>query len=395
MNLQVTSVPLADLKPWPGNARQGDVGAIVESLRHHGQYRPLVVQASTGHVIAGNHTLQAARELGWQDIAVTMLDVDDDQAQRINIVDNRTQDLATNDEYALAQLLRDLAGTEDGLAGTGYDGDDLDDLLTELEAGEDRSGQDTDPGEPPEEPRTKPGDVWVMGDHRLVCGDATSTDDVDLLFADGACDMVFTDPPYGVNVSGAGGRAIAGDLGNVAITGFFPLAVARLKPGHAIYLCGGASNVPLYFKLYELNCRQLPTIIVWVKESFVLRHHDYHSQYELIYYGWRDGGKPSDRWHGDRKQSDVWNIKRDNAADYEHPTQKPVELPERALRNTCRPGGIVYEPFGGSGSTLIAAENVGRRCFALEIDPGYCDVIVDRWERHTGKTAVLEERDDG
>lgn len=279
--LHVTLTPTADLHPFPGNARQGDIGAIVESLRHHGQYRPLVVQAGTMHVIAGNHTLQAAQQLGWTEIAATILDVTDDQAQRLNIVDNRTQDLATNNEYALAALLRDLTATQDGLAGTGYTLDDLDDLLTELAAPPATSG-DTDPGAPPDTPRTQPGDVWTLGNHRLTCGDSTDPTTVEKVLAGNRPDLIVTDPPYGVSYASIGRinntpdkqhAPISNDSLTPEQTGDLfaeALSIAGLRAGGGIYAT--VPSGPLlgtFIAAFDrgLGDGALRQILVWVKDS--------------------------------------------------------------------------------------------------------------------------------
>lgn len=233
------------------------------------------------------------------------------------------------------------------------------------------------------------GEVVQLGRHRLMCGDATTRADIKTLTNGKIADMVFTDPPYGVAVSGAGGRAIAGDLGNVAISGFFPLALEVLDAGGALYMCGGTVNVPLYFKLYEIHCYQLPKIIVWDKVSFILRATGYHSQHEFVYYGWKaGGGHRRHHWYGDRKQRDIWHIKRDASSRYKHPTQKPQALAERAILNSSPQDGIVYDPFAGSGSTLLACEQTGRRCFAMEIDLAYCQVIIDRYHALVGQEVV-------
>ena len=258
----------------------------------------------------------------------------------------------------------------------------------------------TDPDEVPEvpeEPKTKLGDLYILGEHRLLCGDSTKAEDVEKLMNGEKADMVFTDPPYGVNIQGGKNNStIAGDLTQTAIPFSFDLAVSTAtKESARLYFCGGEGNIGLYAKLFERFCRQLPRHLIWVKESFVMKPNGYHNQYEIIFHGYKAGGGGLNNWFGGRTEdeaSDVWQLKRDNRSDYLHPTQKPTSLPARAIKNSAPAKGLVYEPFGGSGSTLIACQETGRKCYGMELDPKYCDVIVKRWEDFTGKKAELWKR---
>jgi DNA modification methylase len=233
--------------------------------------------------------------------------------------------------------------------------------------------------------------LWKLGDHRLMCADCTEESNVKLLFDSEKADMVFTDPPYGVNLKSNGGKSIMGDLSQVLIPFSFDLSVNIATKDKAwFYFCGTSLNAAMYSKILNRYLFSIPQIIVWKKNGFVFRHNGYHSQFEFIFYGFKQGG--GGRWFGGRKEheaSDVWEIKKDASKYYLHPTQKPVELPARAIRNSSDVGMIVYDPFCGSGSTLIACEDLKRRCYAIEIDPYYCDVIIKRWESATGKKAEL------
>ena len=204
--------------------------------------------------------------------------------------------------------------------------------------------------------------------------------------------MVFTDPPYGVNVKGGKKKSnIAGDLTQVAIPFSFELAVEEATKDKArFYFCGGEGNISLYYKLFERFLAQIPKLLIWVKNGFVLKHAGYHNAYELIFYGFKSGGGGLEYWYSDRTESnasDVWHVRRDASNQYVHPTQKPVEIAARAIRNSSKEGDIVLDLFGGSGSTLIACEQLGRRCRMMELDPHYCQVIIDRWEALTGGKA--------
>jgi DNA modification methylase len=389
--LSELTVPVTDLRPYGRNPRRGDVAAIRRSLEAHGQYRPLVVNRRTGEVLAGNHTLAAALELGWSDVAVTYVDVDDDQAARIVLVDNRTNDLATYDDQTLAELLTTLPNLE----ATGYGMADLDRLLNRLGQGE--PGRDTDPIGPPANPVTKLGSVWELGEHRLACGDATDRA-VHQQLKD-IPHLLITDPPYGVTYASIG-RTYAGpgkqheaihndSLTPEATRDLFAdmLKASLLEPGGAFYVTvPGGPLLRWFMEAVDLGLGDgaLRQVLVWVKDSLVMGRGDYHYRHEPILYGWRPGAGHT--WMGDRKQDSVWEIARPKRSD-EHPTMKPVDLYERALRNTTGLGQVVLDPFAGSGTCAIAAENLGRKAIMIELHPGYCDVIVDRWQRHTGREA--------
>lgn len=252
----------------------------------------------------------------------------------------------------------------------------VDEQIRILENRPDTNGDDTVMESAPH--ITETGDIWFLGKHRLLCGDATDMSSGKRLMDGKLADMAFTDPPYGVNVTSAGGKSLQGDLTFTLIPFSFDSMAAALSPGGAIYMCGGNSNLPLYFKLFEKHCRMMPNVIVWVKDTFVMRHNHYHARHELIFFGWKPGAKS--RWYGDRKQDDVWHIPRERNMKG-HPTVKPVEMVVRALENSCGADEICIDPFSGSGSTLIACEKTGRKCYAIEIDPYYCDVTVYRYVR--------------
>ncbi len=387
----VQLVPVTDLERHPDNPRQGDVGAIIQSIEAHGFYGTIIAQASSRRVLAGNHRLEAARQLGIDAVPVIYLDVDDQQAQRILLVDNRTNDLATYDDTALTDLLQQLMPD---LSGTGFDASDLDELLAELDPGE-RKGTDTTPIEPPADPTTKPGDLWILGDHRLVCGSSTDPTAVERVLAGDRPDILATDPPYGVAYVGKTDDAltIKNDAGTPEQTRDLfrdALAISGLKPGGVFYATVPDGPLSRWFidaVEQGLGADALRQQLVWVKDRFVMGRSDYHYRHEPILYGWATGA--AHYFIDDRTQDSIWEIPRPSAS-REHPTMKPVPLFERMLDNSSKPHDIVYEPFGGSGTTLLAADNLHRRARVIELDPAYCDVIIDRWQRHTGQTATLE-----
>ena len=376
----------------PANVRkhgEKNLGAIKSSLLRFGQQKPIVVDAK-GIVRAGNGTLAALKALGWKDVRIVRSTLEGSEATAYAIADNRTAELAEWDDDALAQTLAALQIEDEELAvATGFDAKEIDALLAPDEVTEDEVP------DPPVDPITKSGDLWILGDHRLLCGDSTKAEDVERLMNGEKADVVFTDPPYGVNIQGSkNGRPtmIAGDLTQTAIPFSFDLAVTiATKDDARLYFCGGEGNLYLYQKLFEKHCRQLPRHLIWKKNGFTMKPNGYHNQYEIIFHGYKPGGGSLKKWYGARTEeaaSDVWQISRDSSSDYEHPTQKPVALPARAIGNSCPPSGLVFEPFGGSGSTFLASEQLGRKCYGMEISPAYCDVIVKRWETLTGKKAT-------
>lgn len=387
------------------NPRRHDVPAIAASIKARGFNAPPLLNEKTARLVYGHGRTKALRLLCDEDPQATPVRINRaedgewtlpvlrgvsfrtrNEAEEYLVADNRIAELSSWEPEGIAAILERIRD-RGKLEGTGYVSRDVDRLLRELRKGGRAGALESPTPAPPTKPTTKPGDLWAMGGHRLLCGDATAEGTYGLLMGDTKADMVWTDPPYGVSFSGAGGKAIEGDITNTAITGFFPLAVARTVPGGAIYMCGGSTNVPLYFKVFELFCRSLPAICVWDKEHFVLRRHGYHSRFEFIFYGWAPGGgNRTEYWFGDRKQPDIWNVRRE--PNEFHPTQKPVPLISIAIERSAPEGGIVLEPFAGSGSAIIACEELGRLCMAVEISPAYCDVIVQRWEALTGKKAT-------
>lgn len=396
--LEPLQVAIDDLTPYDANPRQGDIGAIVTSLERNGQYRPIVVNRRGNVILAGNHTYFAARELGWSEIAATYVDVDDEAARRIVLVDNRANDLAAYDDGALTDLLRSIVDDEglDGLLGTGYDGDDLDALLADAAGQGDLHGDPDDVGDPPVEPITKPGDVWHLGDHVLVCGDAT--DPATYAHLDGKADAIWTDPPYGVSYVGKTADALT--IGNDGAEGLPELLDAAIgtawdhaKPGSAWYVASppGPLMAVFFDALRDRGWRQ---VLIWIKHRLVLGHSDYHYRHEPIFYGYTPGyegrrGRGGDGWHGDNAQDSLFEVDSPSRSK-EHPTMKPVELIASCIANSTSGSALVLDPFCGSGSTIIAAEQLGRRAYGIELDPVYCDVICARFERLTRKAPMRD-----
>jgi site-specific DNA-methyltransferase (adenine-specific) len=375
-------VPVTSLRAYGRNPRRGSVEAIKSSLAINGQYRPIVVNRRTSEVLAGNHTLAAARELGWQDVAATFVDVDEDQAARIVLVDNRSNDVAGYDDGELTALLASLPN----LDGTGYEPMDLDALLAD--AGGASSQDDTAPGDVPEDPRTKLGDLYMLGEHRLLCGDSANPANLDRLYAGVDVGCVLTDPPYGIsldtNYTKRPNRPGRGLLGDQPQRIYRPVA-GDDQPFDAAPLSTYFSSVAEQFWFGADYYRRTLSAndgdgswLVWDKRNEATDITP-GSGFELLW-----SRRPHKR---DLLRFFMYGAFGAEASNRVHPTQKPTPLLAEILDRWAPAGCVVADPFLGSGSTLIACEKVGRTCFGLELDAGYCDVIVDRWERHTGLEA--------
>lgn len=387
--LKIERAAIESLVPYGKNPRIGNLDAISESLAQHGQYRPLVVRAETREILGGNHTWKAAKSLGWSEVDVTLIDVDSDQAKRIVLVDNATSDRAGYDHHQLFDLLDSL----DGLDGTGYGEDDLRAVISELD--DEPSAGKTDPDDAPEvpkEPKTKAGDIWELGDHRLVCGDSTCPEVLERLLDGATVEAVWTDPPYNVDYVGKTSEELKIENDKLLDTDFAELLVGALgqafaaaAPGAPIYMCH-ADSARLVFEaaFTEAGWLQKQTLI-WVKNSLVLGRQDYQWKHEPILYGWKPGA--AHRWYGEFDKTTVVEVNRPARSEF-HPTMKPVELIVGCLQNSTQRGDKVLDVFGGSGSTLMAAEQMSRSAYLVELDPRYCDVIVRRWEDFTGRKAT-------
>lgn len=385
--IKIKAVPVADLKEYGNNPRKNKnaVDAVAESIDTFGFKNPIIIDKN-GVIIAGHTRKAAAEKLGLAVVPCIIADdLTPEQAAAFRLADNKTAELSEWDDDKLAEEIKALKDFPVDLSDFGFD-------LSEFEERQEVTEDDYEEEEEAEEitPRAKAGEVWQLGRHRLMCGDSTNKADVLKLLNGAKADMVFTDPPYGVNVEGGkNNNTIAGDLTQTAIPFSFEIAAeVATKEKARFYFCGGEANISLYFKLFERYFRQMPKLLVWVKENQVLSHAGYHKQYELIFYGYKQGG--GNVWCSSREMqdaSDVWNVSRDPSKTYVHPTQKPVELPARAIRNSSNKGDIVFEPFSGSGSTMLACEQLDRVCYAMEIDPVYCEATIRRWEHLTGETA--------
>ena len=392
--LRTLVVPLDSVTLHSRNPRRGDVAAIAASLTRFGQRKPIVVQASTRYVVAGNHLVMAARSLGWTEIAANVQDMDDAEATAYMLADNRTADLGAYDDGLLAELLAELSAA-DNLLATGYEVNDVEAILQS--AGLNRAS--ADPDDVPDHPATKgvyveTGDLWALGPHRLLVGDAQDDRAVARVAGGQPVDMVWTDPPYGVDYEGGSRKRerIANDAldGNALqlLIGAV-LGAAPLRAGGAFY-CMTPTGPKFVNFLVALRAAGLDfkQTLVWIKDRYSPGRADYHTRHEALAYGWRPGA--THYFIDDRTQDTVWEIARPGRSQH-HPTTKPTELVARAIRNSTRLGDRVYDPFLGSGTTLIAAEMTGRVCVAMEIKPAFAQVAIERWQAYSGYRATRLE----
>ena len=388
--MRTERVTVASLLFDPANVRkhgERNLDAIKASLARFGQQKPIVVDGD-GIVRAGNGTLMAAKALGWHEIEIVRTNLRGSEATAYAIADNRTAELAEWDEGALAEQLAALQIDDEALAAaTGFDASEIERMALPVDVVEDEVP------EVPVDPITKPGNLWLLDEHRVLCGDSTKAEDVARLMAGAKADACVTDPPYNINYGNIKhhkfkSREIAND--NMSAQDFrafcerFAVGIASHCAG-CVYCFGppGADGRIMFAVLDGLfHCS---TTIVWNKDQFTLGRGKYQNKYEPCWFGWVEDGS---RFQDDRTRTNVWDFARPKAS-IEHPTMKPVSLIAECVSHSSPKGSLIYDPFLGSGTTLIAAEQLGRKCYGIEINPDYCDVIVKRWETLTGKKATL------
>jgi DNA modification methylase len=381
--------PRRDLKP-------GDVeyDKLLRSIEEFGYVEPVIWNSRTGNIVGGHQRYKVLTAMGYQEIDCVVLDIDEQREKALNVALNKIS--GEFDIPLLTDLLRDLS--EDGfdVSLTGFEATEIDELFRDKTGGKIKDDDfDADRALAEiETPITRRGDVWILGQHRLMCGDSTSMDDVKTLMDGKMTRFVFTDPPWNVdygavekgNVQGYKPRTILNDKMSTEQFGAFLLQAFKCmrevsKPGCMTYIVmSGQEWGNLMNAMRELNYHWSSTII-WKKDRLVLSRKDYHTQFEPIWYGWLEGSRLCPLQ--DRKQSDVWEIERPKVSP-EHPTMKPVVLVAKAIINSSRIGDLTLDLFGGSGTTMIAAEQTGRVCYMMELDPKYCDVIVKRFVEQVG-----------
>lgn len=389
--MDVEMRPVGSIRPYANNPRDNDpaVDAVAASLRAFGWQQPLVLDEQ-GVIIVGHTRYKAALKLGMTEVPVHVArGLTPEQARAYRLADNQTATLATWDDGKLALELMALQGADYDLSLTGFPEDELLRLLTAPPA-EPLADPDHVP-DPPADPVTRPGDLWLLGRHRLLCGDATKPADLARLLPDGPADLLLTDPPYNVAYEGktAAALTIANDAMDPAayrafLTGALAAAGLHLRPGGAFYLWhADTAGLDVRLSCADAGFR-VRQCLVWVKSVLVLGRQDYQWKHEPCLYGWADGAAHT--WLADRAQTTVLEFDKP-ARSADHPTTKPADLFAYLIGNSCPPGGLVLDPFGGSGTSLVAAEQTGRAAALVELDPRYCDVVVSRFEAVTGQKA--------
>jgi DNA modification methylase len=435
--VKVELVPVGKVTPYVRNPRknQASIANVAASVKEFGWRQPIVVDREMV-IIVGHTRYLAALQLGMEKVPVHVADLSPAQAKAYRIMDNRSAQDSEWDMALLGLELKDLEGEGFDLSLTGLDEDELERALAESFAGADGLTDPDDIPEPPDEATTRPGDLWILGNHRLLCGDSGRPADVDRLLGGVKIHLVNTDPPYNVRVEPRSNNAIAAGMSSFGPSGTkahhqgFDLArdktkakkttdklrpkdrallndfvseetfemllkawfgnIARvLEPGRAFYIWGGYANCANYPPVLKESRLYFSQAIIWVKEHPVLTRKDFMGNHEWCFYGWREGA--AHVFLGPANATDVWSVKKVNPQSMIHLTEKPVELAVRAIEYSSRPGETVLDLFGGSGSTLIGAEQTGRKSCLMEIDPLYCDVIIARWENFTGRKAALEK----
>lgn len=390
---------IGEIIPYARNSRthsEEQVAQIAASIKEFGWTNPVLIDEENG-IIAGHGRLAAARKLGHTEIPVIELTgLSEAQKRAYVIADNKLALNAGWDTEMLVNELRDLEGMDIDLALTGFSADELNDMLAVKEEG--LTDEDAAPP-PPEEPITKPGDIWILGKHRLMCGDSTSIDHLERLCDGQAVDMWLTDPPYNVAYEGKTKDALTiqnDSMGDDQFRQFlrdaYVAADAVMKPGAVFYIWHADSEGYNFRGAAQDAGWKVRQCLIWKKSTMVMGRQDYHWKHEPCLYGWKDGA--GHLWAADRKQTTILEFDKPSR-NGEHPTMKPVALFEYQMLNNTKGGDIVLDSFGGSGTTLIAAEKNGRYARLMELDPKYCDVIVKRWEEFTGKKAHLLEENNG
>ena len=400
--MELIKKKVSELIPYINNSRthsEEQITQIVSSIKEFGFTNPILIDKDNS-IIAGHGRLQAVKRLGYDEVPCILISgLTKTQIKALIIADNQ---LALNAGWDLEKLSVEIEGLEDDkfdISLLGFEDDFIRDLL--FKENEGLTDEDSVP-ERKENPKSKLGDIFILGSHRLICGDATSETDMEKLLNHQKADMIFTDPPYGMSYGGgraegstpkgalvkAHGMIKNDDLRNQDLIDLIQksldLALSVSKKGCSAYICFTWRTYNEFYKAITNSGFSIKNCIVWDKKSIGLGNSNYRPQHEFIFYC-------GEQWYGNKSQSDVWYMSRGATSQYVHPTQKPVELICKALENSSKKEDIIIDCFAGSGSTLIACEKSNRKANLMELDPKYCDVIIQRWQQFTGKEAIHEQ----
>ena len=383
--MEIREVEIGSLKPYPKNAKQHNekqIANVANSIKRFGWQQPLVID-DAGVVVIGHCRLLAAKKLGLKTVPVTVASgLTEDEIRELRIADNKTNESPWDFEL----LQEDLEGLD-------FDGFDFDFEIPGEEEEPVEVTEDNWDKPLPEEPRSKLGDIWQLGRHRLMCGDSTSAEDVEKLMDGEKADLLVTDPPY--NVDYQGGTVDKLKIQNdkqedgaflAFLTEAFTAADNAMKPGAAFYIWHADSEGYNFRAACKATGWTVRQCLIWNKDSLVMGRQDYQWKHEPCLYGWKDGAAHT--WNSDRKQTTVIDFERPKRNDI-HPTMKPIGLFDYLIRNSSTKDMLVLDTFAGSGTCIMACEQDGRQCCSMELDPRYVDAIIDRWETFTGGKAVL------
>jgi len=402
--IQIEQLPIDELRPDPANPRRisdQELETLTRSISEFGLIDPIIARREDKMVIGGHQRLLAARKLGYKTVPVVLTDLTVEQAHLLNIALNKIS--GSFDQELLARLLKELQETPNiDLSLSGFEDDELKKLLKSLNAREKKERLESfDLDEAikaaQSSPVAKPGDIWLLGEHRLACGDSTDREAVQRLIGQSKAAMTFTDPPYNVNYGETmkdklrknSNKIINDNLGD-AFEPFLEKACKNMLEftDGAVYIFMSSSELHTLQKAFIAAGGHWSTFVIWAKNTFTMGRSDYQRQYEPILYGWREG--VSHYWCRDRDQGDVWQVDKPSSSPL-HPTMKPLALIERAIQNSSQAGDKVLDTFLGSGSTLIACERTGRICYGMELEPLYVDIARMRWEAFSGERAKKVE----
>ena len=386
--IPATYNPRKDLKP--GDA---EYIKIKNSIENFGYVSPLIINKDMT-VIGGHQRLKVLKELGFTELECIIVDLDKTKEKALNIALNKIQ--GDWDEEKLEALLQELKLDDFDTDLTGFDFDEVDEILKDVTGSKEDNFDIDSAYEEIEEPTTKPGDIWILGNHRLMCGDSTQKNDIMRLINNQDADMILTDPPYNVDYVGKTAEALKIKNDNMSDNQFYEFLkkvfenmYSVTKEGASIYVFHADTEGLNFRKAFKDAGYKLAECLIWKKDCFVMGRQDYQWQHEPILYGWKEG--TAHYFINDRTQSTILEFDRPKQSTL-HPTMKPIDLIAKLIKNSSKENDIILDLFGGSGSTIIAAEQLNRKCYTMELDPKYCDVIVKRWETLTNKEAILEQR---
>ena len=397
MNIQIIDInklipatynPRKDLKP-----DDAEYIKIKNSIVKFGFVSPLVINKDMT-VIGGHQRLKVLKDLGITEVECIVVDLDKTNEKALNIALNKIQ--GDWDEDKLEALLQELKLEEFDMNLTGFDFDEVDEILNDINGTKEDNFDVDSAYEEIEEPITKPGDVWILGNNRLMCGDSTHKDDIMRLMNNQDADMLLTDPPYNVDYVGKTAEALKIKNDNMDDNQFYEFLrkvfenmYIVTKEGASIYVFHADTEGINFRKAFKDAGFKLAECLIWKKDCFVMGRQDYQWQHEPVLYGWKEG--KAHYFINDRTQSTILEFDRPKQSTL-HPTMKPIDLVAKLIKNSSKENDIILDLFGGSGSTIIATEQLNRKCYTMELDPKYCDVIVKRWETMTNREAILEKR---